>query len=166
MEKIQGYKQAGKPIVYLDESGFAKDMPRTHGYSKRGTRCYGKHDWHARGRVNVIGAMNASQKGLMTLGLFETTINSDVFFAWLTQDLLPKMPRQAVMVMDNARFHKRADIIQAIHQQAIILEYLPPYSPDLNPIEHQWAKAKAIRRQKRCGIDELFSKHITMTDYG
>ena len=43
-QKIKAYQQAGNPIVYLDESGFAQDMPRTHGYSKKGTRCYGTQD--------------------------------------------------------------------------------------------------------------------------
>ena len=43
--------------MYLDESGFARDGPRTHGYCYRGKRCYGVHDWHAKGRINVIGAM-------------------------------------------------------------------------------------------------------------
>lgn len=51
-------QQAGNPIVYLDESGFAQEMPRTHGYSKKGTRCYGTQDCHAGGRVNVMGALH------------------------------------------------------------------------------------------------------------
>ena len=157
-EKIQRYQQEGKPLVYLDESGFSHDMPRTHGYSVKGARCYGVHDWHAKGRINAIGAI--SNFTFITLALFETTINSDVFFAWLTQDLLPHIPSNAVIIMDNATFHKRADMIQAINHHGIILEYLPPYSPDLNPIEHKWAQAKAIRRRYRCGVDELFTNHF------
>jgi transposase len=133
-------------------------MPRKYGYALRGVRCGGIHDWHAKGRVNAIGAIHNFT--FITLSLFDTTVNSDVFFAWLTQDLLPKVPRNAVIIMDNARFHKRQDMIQAIHDQGIILEYLPPYSPDLNPIEHKWAQAKAFRRRYRCDVDELFSKHF------
>lgn len=163
IEKIQRYQQEGKQLVYLDESGFSHDMPRTHGYSKRGMRCVGTHNWHAKGRVNAIGAIRDFT--WMTLALFDTTVNSDVFFAWLTQDLLPKMPPGAVIIMDNARFHKRMDIVQAIHHHGILLEYLPPYSPDLNPIEHKWAQAKALRRRYRCSVDELFSKHFTMINY-
>lgn len=56
-----------------DESGFAHDMPRTHGYSLRGQRCPGKHDWNARGRINVIGALLAG--ALLIVGL--TTSNVD-----------------------------------------------------------------------------------------
>ena len=62
--------------------------------------------------------------------------------------------------MDNASFHKRADIQQAILEAGHILEYLPPYSPDLNPIEHKWTQLKAIRKQKNCSVDELFSTGI------
>ena len=76
-------------------------MPRTHGYAPVGERCVGKHDWYAKWRTNVIGALLAS-------------------------------------------FHKRADF-----QQGHLLEFPPPYSPDLNPIEHKWAQAKALRRQKK-----------------
>ena len=82
--KIKDYKAAGKQLIYLDESGFAQDMPRTHGYAPRGQRCHDQHDWHAKGRINAIGAI--CEFKFVTLGLFETTINSDVFYAWLTQD--------------------------------------------------------------------------------
>ena len=95
----------------------------------------------------------------LTLGLFESTINSDVFYAWLTQDLLPKVPAGAVLVMDNASFHKRQDMVTAINHAGCVLEFLPPYSPDLNPIEHKWAQAKAIRKKYRCSVDELFFVH-------
>ena len=90
--------------MYLDESGFAQDMPRQHGYSYRGKRCYGVHDWHAKGRINVIGAMVGFV--LVSVGLFEGSINSDVFYAWLTQALVPVLPVNAVVVMDNASFHQ------------------------------------------------------------
>ncbi|WP_338140843.1 transposase [Candidatus Neptunichlamydia sp. REUL1] len=62
------------PIVYIDESGFAHDMPRTHGYAKIGERCFGTHDWGAKGRTNVIGALIG--KSLLTLALFDCTINT------------------------------------------------------------------------------------------
>ena len=79
-------------------------MPRTHGYSKQGQRCYDTHDWHAKGPLNAIGAI--IKNTFLRLSLFSCSINSDVFFAWLTQDLLPKTPKESVIVMDNATFHK------------------------------------------------------------
>ena len=142
----------------MDESGFAQDMPRTHGYSPRGERCYGVHDWHAKGRINAIGAILGFV--FLTVTLFEGSINSDVFYAWLIHELIPVLPMNAVVVMDNASFHKRADMLEAIEQSGCQLEYLPPYSPDFNPIEKKWAQVKAIRKRERCDVDALFSTHI------
>jgi transposase len=129
-------------------------MPRTHGYSARGTRCFGTQDWHAKGRINVIGALLGS--ALLTLGLFDCNVNADVFTAWIEQDLLPKLPTGVVLVMDNATFHKRKDTQNLIKQAGYELVYLPPYSPDLNPIENKWAQAKALRRKTKQSIQELF----------
>lgn len=130
-------------------------MPRSHGYASVGTRCGGRQDWHAKGRTNVIGALLGAS--LLTVSLFQGTVNSDVFHAWTTQDLLPKLPPGCVIVMDNAAFHKRADIRQAVEDAGHVLEFLPPYSPDLNPIERKWAQAKATRRRKGCSVEELFA---------
>lgn len=146
-------------MVYLDESGFAHDMPRTHGYSLRGERCYGTQDWGARGRTNVIGAL--LDGSLLTVSLFEETINSATFEGWIEQDLLPKLPPHSVIIMDNASFHKQISTKEIIDNAGHVLEFLPPYSPDLNPIEHKWAQAKAIRRNVGCSIDDLFKTHCT-----
>jgi len=143
--------------VYIDESGFAQDMPRTHGYSLKGERCHGTQDWHARGRTNVIGAL--IEKKLLTAHLFTCNINSDVFHAWITQGLIPQLPPNSVIVLDNATFHKRMDAEQALSDAGHTLLFLPPYSPDLNPIEQKWAQLKAIRKQLRCSVLSLF-KHV------
>jgi hypothetical protein len=145
----------GRPIVYLDESGFAVDAPRTHGYSSRGAPCYGQHDWHEKGRLNAIGAMVAFK--LITVELWDCNIDADVFVTWTRNALLPSVPEQSVVVMDNATFHKRSDIIKAIEMKGHTVEFLPSYSPDLNPIEKKWAQAIAQRRQHRCTPLELFS---------
>lgn len=133
-------------------------MPRTHGYSTRGQRCLGVQNWQAKGRTNVIGALLGTT--LIAVGLFFCSINSDVFYTWVTQLLLPALPKHCVIVMDNASFHKRQDIQQAIRNAGHLLEYLPPYSPDLNPIEHKWAQAKSKRRAINCDIDRLFLEHM------
>ncbi|MBD2786595.1 transposase [Xenorhabdus sp. DI] len=134
-------------------------MPRTHGYSLKRSRCFGLHDWQHKGRVNVMGAI--IKNTFVTLSVFAVNINANVFHAWITQDLLPKIPKNAMIVMDNASFHKRCDTLKAITDHGCQLEWLPPYSPDLNPIEHKWAGAKATRRRERCSIDELFTEHVT-----
>jgi transposase len=143
--------------VSLDESGFAHDMPRTHGYAPKGQRCYGKHDWGAKGRTNVIGALLGS--ALLTVSLFSTSINTEIFTNWVLYDLIPKLPPKSVVIMDNATFHKGAVMQKMIQNAGHSLLYLPPYSPDLNPIEKKWSQAKAIRRRTGCTINELFLKY-------
>lgn len=137
-------------------------MPRVRGYSLIGELCYGLYNWNAKGRTNVIGAMLG--KDLLTVSLFNCNINSDVFHAWVEQDLLPKVPKGAVIVMDNATFHKRKDTQELIAKSGNILEYLPPYSPQLNPIEQKWAQAKATIRKLKCSIDVLFKMNQFISD--
>jgi phage pi2 protein 07 len=132
-------------------------MPRTHGYSTKGQRCYGTHDWGAKGRTNAIGALIGAT--LLTVSLFESTINSEVFTAWVKQDLLPKLPERSIIVMDNATFHKQPEMQEALAADGHTLLYLPPYSPDLNPIEKKWDQAKSLRRKLSCSLDALFFCH-------
>ena len=140
--------------MYVDESGFSVDASRDKGYSPMGQKCYAKKDWHARSRVNAIGAITDFK--LFNVCLFNNYINADVFYAWLIQELLPNTPKHAVIVLDNATFHKRKDAQLAIEKHGHTLEFLPPYSPDLNPIEKKWAQAKSIRRKFDYTPDELF----------
>jgi len=157
-QQIKHYQQAKRPIVFLDESGFAHDMPRTHGNSQRGHRCYGTHDWGAKERTNVIGALLG--KSLLTVSLFQSTVKTQAFDAWVIQDLLPKLPPRSVIVLDNAAFHKGKEMRLAVEQAGHTLLYLPTYSPDLNPIEKKWAQAKAIRRRVGGSIADLFLSPI------
>lgn len=149
-QEIERLKAQGRPLIYVDESGFAHDMP----HALKGQRCYGKQDWGAKGRTNVIGALLAGT--LLTVCLFQSTINTAIFDQWMIQDLIPKLPAQSVVIMDNAAFHKGKRMNQALTQAGHTLLYLPPYSPDLNPIEHKWAQAKALRRATGHNIQALF----------
>ena len=81
------------------------------------------------------------------------------------QDLLPMLDKPSVIVMDNASFHKKKDIIELIQYSDHTLEFLPVYSPDLNPIEHTWAYLKHIRKKTSCSIDHLFSDSHICTQY-
>jgi transposase len=152
------YFKTSQNLVYIDESGFAHDMPRTHGYSDRGKRCYGVHDWGAKGRTNAIGALIG--RALLTVMLLSGTVNTETFTSWIQADLLPKLSPQSIIVMDNATFHKGKEMQLSITNAGHTLLYLPPYSPDLNPIEHKWAESKHTRRKLACSIDELFQYHI------
>ena len=85
------------------------------------------------------------------------TINTEIFTASVRQDLIPKLPENSLIVMDNASFHKGAEMRTAIKMAGHKLLYLPPYSPDLNPIAHNWAQAKSIRKKRfNIEIEELF----------
>lgn len=148
------FEREGRSLVFLDESGFAHDMPRTHGYSLKGLRCYGTHDWGAKGRTNAIGALLLGT--LLTVGLFQTNINTLVFNTWVKEDLIPKLPPQSVVILDNATFHKSPDMKKALDDAGHTLLYLPPYSPDLNPIEKKWAQVKSCRRRLHCSINDIF----------
>jgi hypothetical protein len=145
MLKIEAYQKEEKPIVYIDESGFTHESIRTHGYSMIGKRCYGISNWSNKRRTNVIGAMKDNQ--LITSSLFNHNIDGDIFYAWVIEDLLPKLKGNEVITMDNVSFHKRKDIIKAIEDKGCKLLFLPTYSPDLNPIEHKWHEFKSIRRK-------------------
>jgi transposase len=133
-------------------------MKRTHGYSKKGERCYGTQDWGAKGRTNAIGALIG--KTLLTVMLITANVDTNVFTSWVQQDLLPKLPENSVIVMDNAAFHKGKDMQNMITESGHILLYLPTYSPDLNPIEKKWAQAKKLRRSLQCNIDQLFKSYL------
>jgi transposase len=102
----------------------------------------------------VIGALLGGV--LLTVCLFQGSINADCFYEWTVQDLLPKIQKKSVIVMDNATFHKRKDIIEAIEEKGHIIEWLPPYSPDLNPIEQKWSQAKSFKRKTQSSVHNLF----------
>jgi hypothetical protein len=89
-------------------SGFSEDTHRTHAYSLKGQRAYCLYNWGKKQRTNAIGASINGQ--LITACLFDCSINADIFYAWLIQDLLPKLQGDEVIVVDNASIHKRQDI--------------------------------------------------------
>ena len=102
----------------------------------------------------MIGALLGGV--LLTASLFQTTVNTPVFGAWVIQDLIPKLPERSVVVMDNATFHKGQDMVNTLQNGGHTLLYLPPHSP-LNPIEKKWAQVKALRRKIGGSVDALFT---------
>ncbi|WP_199399304.1 transposase [Candidatus Enterovibrio escicola] len=89
----------------------------------------------SKGRVNAIGAI--INHTFLTFSLVIGNANSEVFCAGIEQDLLPKVPEQAVIVMDNASFHKRGYALEAIKSRGCTFKWLLPYSLDFNPIKHK-----------------------------
>jgi transposase len=93
--------------------------------------------------------------------LISGSVNTEVFTSWVEQILLPNLPKESVVVMDNASFHKGKEMQKMLEDSGHTLLYLPPYSPDLNPIEKKWAHAKQIRKTTLCTIDEIFTTYLT-----
>ena len=102
--KIEKYKSENRILSYIDESGFAFDMPRRYGYSKMGDRCYGTHNWNSKGRENVIGAL--VNNSLAACATVNGNVDSDTFNTWLEEILIPELPKNSAIIMDNAAFHK------------------------------------------------------------
>ena len=159
LQKIERYKKEKKPIAYVDESGFAHYTPRTHGYSRMGKRCYGSCDWNAKNRQNVVAAL--CESSIIGCGIIEDNIDTNVFNTWVEKILIPDLPSKSIIVMDNAAFHKSEKTKALLENEGHIIEFLPPYSPDLNPIEHKWAQAKSIHKKLSCNIEDVFKSHIS-----
>lgn len=105
--------------------------------------------------MNAIDAV--CENRLFAVGLFNHSIDKESFKAWMEQLLIPALPKNSVVVMDNAAFHKSEEISNLLKENGHRILWLPPYSPDLNPIEHKWAWVKSIRNKLRINdIDELF----------
>ena len=156
--KIEKYELENRVLSYIDESGFAFDIPRRYGYSKVGDRCYGSYNWNAKGRENIIGAL--INNSLIACATVHGNIDSDTFNTWLEKILIPELPKNSVVIMDNASFHKSLMTKEILTKHGHDLEFLPPYSPDFNPIEHKWAQAKAIRKKHNCSTLKLFQKYL------
>ncbi len=134
----------GYPIVYMDESGFEAETIRPYGYARIGKPCIDSYNWQAKKRTNVIGALY--KKMLFALDYFEQNINSHIFYDWCKFTLIPSLKTKCVIVMDNARFHKSTRIQKLLNRHGHRILWLPPYSPDLNPLEKKWAQAKFLRQ--------------------
>jgi putative transposase len=138
------FLQEGKTFVYVDESGFAPTTERTHGYAPRGEKVYGLRSGHRRPRTSLIAARIG--KALAAPMLFEGTCNTVIFNLWLAQELCPKLHEKMVVVMDNAAFHKSVMTQDLIRNTGATVLFLPPYSPDLNPIENTFGTIKRNRQ--------------------
>ena len=89
-----------------------------------------------------------------------SNINSDVFYAYVKEVLLESIPNNSVIVLDNATFHKRKDIQNLIINNNHNIIYMPPYSPELNPIEKKWAHIKAFRKKFQFDIEKTILHFI------
>lgn len=132
---------APEDLMYLDESGVSTQMTRLYGRAEGGQRVQdtvpGGH-WKM---LTILGAMD--RNGMLATMTVEAATDREVFLAYLDQVLCPKLRTGHVVVMDNLSAHKVDGVRQRIEDCGASLLYLPPYSPDLNPIEKAWSKLKA-----------------------
>jgi len=133
--------------VFLDECGVTTDLLRRYGRSPRGTRL---HDhtpcshWEAQ---TVIAALRVDR--VTAPAVFDGPIDAVSFQAYVEQVLVPTLHRGDVVVLDNLAVHKHPAVRTAIEAVGAQIRFLPPYSPDFNPIEQVFAKLKAFLRAAR-----------------
>jgi transposase len=127
-------------LVFVDESGANTQMTRRYGRSPVGQRlvCSVPHG-HYQTTTMIAGVR---RKGPQAPWLFGGAMDGELFLAWVKQGLVRCLQPDDVVVMDNLATHKVAGVREAIEGAGARLEYLPPYSPDFNPIEPMWSKVK------------------------
>lgn len=132
-------------LVFLDESGMNLSMSRSHAWVKRGEELIDRVPMNWGKNLTLLGAIRLT--GWVVLTSMFATANKDRFVAWLKGKLLPRLRRGDVIVMDNLSAHHDQRVRPACASRGIRVIYLPPYSPDLNPIESGWALQKQYVRR-------------------
>lgn len=139
-------------------------MTPTHGHSLKGSRCFGHAPyghWHT---TTFLCALRTS--GLVAPLVFDGPINGDAFRAWVQQALVPVLQPGDIVVMDNLGSHKVGGIGAAIVAAGAQVRYLPPYSPDYNPIEQVFAKFKTLlKRTAARTMEALWSACGALLDH-
>lgn len=140
--------------MFLDESGVTTEMTRRYGWAPRPQRvseAVPAGHWRT---LTVLAALTLD--GMLASMTIESPTDGDVFLAFLEQVLGPKLQPGHVVVLDNLGAHKIEGVRQLIESRGAQLLYLPPYSPDFNPIEQAWSKLKKfLRGVKARALDQL-----------
>ena len=142
-------------LVFIDETWASTSMTRRYGRAPRGQRCIGSAP-HGHGKTTTfLGALRHNR--LTAPMVADEPIDGDLFLAWVRQFLGPTLTPGDVVILDNLSSHKVAGVREAIAAVGATVLYLPPYSPDLNPIEKLFAKLKArLRRAAKRSVDVLW----------
>ena len=132
-------------LVFIDETWAATNMTRRYGRCARGLRLRASVPHGHWKRTTLIAGLRTA--GIRVPYVFEGAINGQRFRAYIEQMLAPTLAPGDIVLLDNLRSHKVAGIAEAIAAKEAQLIYLPPYSPDLNPIEQAFATYKALLRK-------------------
>ena len=131
-------------VIFLDESGALTNLVRTYGRSDCGQRCVGSAP---QGHWKVMTAVAAVRlDGLTAPFTIDCPMDGEIFSTYVQRVLIPTLRKGDVVVMDNLSAHKRPQIKRLIEAADATVLYLPPYSPDFNPIEMIWSKVKGLLR--------------------
>jgi transposase len=157
LEKIRATPQ--EKLIFLDESGVTTSMTRLYARCLGGRRIHeatpGGH-WKI---MTILGAM--STRGMIATMTIEEATDTEIFLAYLEHVLCPQLRPGDVVVMDNLSSHKVTGVRESIEATGAELLYLPPYSPDLNPIEKAWSKLKQLLRSAKARTSEVLDQAIT-----
>lgn len=132
-------------LVFIDETWTATNMTRSHGRCRRGERLRMGYPHGHRKTTTLVAGLRMT--GMVAPMVLDGPINGDWFEAYVRQVLVPDLGRGDVVIMDNLSSHKRASVREAIEAAGARLMFLPPYSPDFNPIEKAFARLKAMLRK-------------------
>ena len=133
-------------LVFIDETGLSTKMARLRGRAPRGERCRaGVPHGHWK-TTTFTGALRLT--GMTAPFVYDGAMNGNVILAYVEQVRVSALAAGDVVIMDNLPAHKAAGVRDAIEVAGASLLYLPPYSPDFNPIENAFAKLKALLRAK------------------
>ena len=141
-------------LIFVDESGLSTKMARLRGWAPKGERRRAAIPHGHWKTVTFVGGLTLA--GFVAPMLLDGPMDGECFLAWVEQMLAPTLRPGDIVVMDNLAAHKVAGVRQAIEACGAELRYLPPYSPDLNPIENGFAKLKAhVRKSAARTLDAL-----------
>lgn len=128
-------------LVFLDESGIRTNITMNYGWSQKGERCFGctPGAWKS---YSILSAISSNK--VIESVLIDGSLNKPTFKYFMEDLLLPQLDRNTIIIMDNLSVHKNSFDLYKFDGKSIKIKYLPPYSPDLNPIENMWSKVKSI----------------------
>lgn len=132
-------------LVFIDETWAKTNMTRTHGRARRGQRLHAKVPFGHWRTLTFLAALRHDR--IDAPCVLDGPINGQLFLAYVEQFLVPTLTPGDIVIMDNLGSHKGQAVRQAIRGCGARLLFLPPYSPDLNPIEQVFAKLKTLLRK-------------------
>jgi transposase len=133
-----------RQLIFVDESGLNLALSRLYARAPRGVRAVGSVPQNYGQSLTVLAALDC--EGIRAALLVPGATDRDVFLSFLQQVLGPQLRPGSIVVMDNLAAHKNANVAEALQKRGAQLCYLPPYSPDYNPIEMAWSKVKTFLR--------------------